>query len=173
MTRRTQGRIPPLPLRYLRLSRTERACSHEALRALLRASIHVHLSGWSRYAQRLGTAHPGDATWTWQGDIAQARAVGRAVERWRRLAPRVATCLVGAIAGQRMLARRGIPSSLVLGLRRGARTEELGAHGWLRVGDEVIIGRREMAGHHPIAHFTVSGSSVIEDRKRWGSGTIR
>jgi hypothetical protein len=168
MTRRTHGRTPPLPLRYLRLSRTERACSHEALRALLRASVHVHLMGWSRYAQRLGTAQPGDPTWTWQGDIAQARAVGRAVERWRRLAPRVATCLVGAIAGQRMLTRRGIPSSLVLGLRRGARPDELGAHGWLRVGQEVIVGRRELAGHHPIAHFTVTTSSGFADRT--GSG---
>jgi hypothetical protein len=145
-------------VRYARLPRTQRAGTLEALVELVRAYVLVRILGWSRYSKTLGTARPGDPELSWDGDRTEARAVGRAVDRWRRVAPRSATCLVRAIAGQRMLTRRGIPSALVLGLRVDGVTQTLGAHGWLRVDAEVMIGREEMAGHHPMAHF-VAGTS--------------
>lgn len=48
------------------------------------------------------------------------------------------TCLMQASAGKVMLARRGVPSTLYLGVRRGST--ELEAHAWLRVGDLAITG---------------------------------
>jgi hypothetical protein len=140
-------------LRHLRLPRAERARTREALRELLRAFVLVRILGWARCARTLGPARPGEPALTWDGDRAETLAVGRAVDRWLRIAPHAATCLVRALAGQRMLTRRGIPSALVLGLRTTSAGGELGAHGWLRVGETVVIGAHERAGHHPIAHF--------------------
>jgi hypothetical protein len=145
-------------VRYARLPRAQRAGTFEALVELVRAYMLVRILGWSRYSRTLGTAQPGDAVLTWDEDRTAARAVGRAVDRWRRVEPRAATCLVRAIAGQRMLTRRGIPSALVLGLRIYGVSQSLGAHGWLRVGAEVVIGKEEMAGHEPVAHF-VAGTT--------------
>jgi hypothetical protein len=138
-------------VRYARLPRTQRVSTVEASVELVRAYVLVRILGWSRYSRTLGTAQPGDPVLSWDGDRTEARTVGRAVDRWRWVAPRAATCLMRAIAGQRMLTRRGIPSALVLGLR--VDDEGIGAHGWLRVGAEVVIGEEEMAGHEPVAHF--------------------
>jgi hypothetical protein len=139
--------------RSRRLSRDERALAWEALRELVRAFVLVRVLGWTRYSRILGQARPGDPEWAWDGDPETPRVVGRAVERWHRLAPRAATCLIRSLAAQRMLVRRDVPSALVLGLRRDSEARSLGAHGWLRVGQEVVIGRKEMGGHHAVAHF--------------------
>jgi hypothetical protein len=154
----TRRGLPAAFVRYARLPRAQRAGTLEALVELVRAYVLVRILGWSRYSRTLGTAQPGDAVLTWDGDRTAARAVGRAVNRWRRVAPRASTCLVRAIAGQRMLTRRGIPSALVLGLRIDGVSKVLGAHGWLRVGEAIVIGREAMAGHHPVAHY-IAGTS--------------
>jgi hypothetical protein len=152
MTAATRRGLRAAVVRYARLPRTQRAGTLEALLELVRAYVLVRILGWSRYSRTLGTAQPGDAVLTWDGDrTEEARAVGRAVDRWRRIAPGATTCLIRAIAGQRMFARRGVPSALVLGLRVSGA--DMKAHGWLRVGNMITIGADEVAGHHPIAHF--------------------
>jgi hypothetical protein len=148
-------------VRYARLPRTQRAGTFEALLELVRAYTLVRILGWSRYSRTLGTARPGDPVLTWKGDRTTLWAVGRAVNRWRRVAPRATTCLIRAIAGQRMLTRRGVPSALVLGLRVAGG--DMRAHGWLRVGSLVAIGADEMAGHYPIAHFVSGPTSPDEE----------
>jgi hypothetical protein len=146
--------FPAATVRYLRLPRADRARILEALRELLRAFLLVRSLGWIRYAKTLGEAVAGEPMMTWDGDRSEARAVGRAVDRWRRVAPRSTTCLIRSIAGQRMLTRRSIPSALVLGLRVDRDQKALAAHGWLRVGSEVVIGREDMIGHVAVASFT-------------------
>jgi len=140
-------------LRLLRMPRASRRLALEALRELVVAFVQVRVRGWDSYARTLGAPLPGDPTWPWSGPTATLRDVSRAVERWSALAPRGATCLVRAVAGHRLLVRRGIPSAIVLGVRTDGRGEGLAAHGWLRVGEHVIIGAREMPGHHPVAQF--------------------
>lgn len=61
----------------------------------------------------------------------------------RRLAPS-AVCLPQALAGHWMLYRRGIPSSVCFGARRGSN-EGIQAHAWLRAGDRVILGEKTLA----------------------------
>lgn len=48
-------------------------------------------------------------------------------------------CLAQALAGRWMLKRRGIPSTVYLGVGRGRR-EWLDAHAWLRSGEVVLTG---------------------------------
>lgn len=61
------------------------------------------------------------------------------------------TCLRQALAAQRVLAHRGITSTLHLGV---TGTTGAGAHAWVSVGEEVVVGDEQRAGHVPLAAFT-------------------
>jgi hypothetical protein len=150
--RRGRGPRVRRMVRLLRLPRAVWGVTLEALRELVTAYVQVRVRGWESYARTLGPPLPGDPTWEWSGDGAVVQDVVTAVERWSTLAPRQATCLVRAVAGHRMLARRGVTSAVVLGVRTDAQAA-LAAHGWLRVGEHVVIGARERPGHRPLAQF--------------------
>lgn len=51
-------------------------------------------------------------------------------------------CLTEAITAKRMLAWRGIPSALYLGVFHEKNSSKLKAHAWLRYGNQFITGRR-------------------------------
>ena len=70
---------------------------------------------------------------------AYARRVGVSIGRISARVPWRASCLVQALAARNWLARRGIESSLFVGVRKGA-TRDLEAHAWLVSGDDVITG---------------------------------
>ena len=59
--------------------------------------------------------------------MARAQSIGWAVRAVARLTPWESACLVQAMAAKRMLRRRGIPSTLYLGLARD-ESRELEAH---------------------------------------------
>ena len=65
-------------------------------------------------------------------------------------------CLVQAMAGKAMLKRRGVTSTLYLGLAKDAEAH-LKAHAWLRCGDRILTGERELAGFTIIATFAENG----------------
>ncbi|MFV0644570.1 MAG: lasso peptide biosynthesis B2 protein [Sphingomonadaceae bacterium] len=69
------------------------------------------------------------------------RRVAWAVDRAARLVPGD-TCLVRAIAGQRVLALKGFRSDIFIGVRKNAHSP-LEAHAWLACGDYVILGLRK------------------------------
>jgi hypothetical protein len=66
----------------------------------------------------------------------------------RRL-PWHTTCLARAIAGRMMLARRGTPSTLVLGVASNGDT--FAAHAWLMAADGCVCGGREARRFRPLA----------------------
>src|SRR4051794_30770730 len=68
----------------------------------------------------------------------QAPFISYAVKRSARYVPR-ATCLTQALAAQLMLARRGLPSRLQIGVARSS-AGEFSAHAWLLWDDQVITG---------------------------------
>jgi len=79
-------------------------------------------------------------------------AVARAVRAMARRLPWDCKCLVQAAAGKRMLDRRRIPATLYLG---AAKDEEnkLIAHAWLRAGDVILAGKREMERFTVVSTF--------------------
>jgi hypothetical protein len=81
--------------------------------------------------------HPASSRVAW--------AIGAAAGRvpWR------AGCLEQAIAAKAMLRRRGIASTLYLGVTR----DPVGAHAWLRVGDVNVTGGRDVARYAVVASF--------------------
>jgi hypothetical protein len=66
------------------------------------------------------------------------RAVARAIASASRHAPWESACLVQAVTAKLMLKRRGIPSTLYLGVAR--EDDRLTAHAWLRSGYVVLTG---------------------------------
>ena len=136
-----------------RMPSARRALAGEALRELARAWALVRLRRFAEYAPGLGKSGIGDPEWEWSGDIQALRDVQWSVERLTRAALGRPTCLMKAMAGQRMLARRGIGSAIVLGVKPGATGADPTAHSWLRVGRWVVLGGDERAGHIPVTSY--------------------
>ena len=122
----------------LRLNSRETLLLLESVFWLAAARLAV-LAPFSRVAPHLGR-HMTESSYS---DIPDRqdhiRALGWALGVAGRQVPWNCKCLVLAIAGKKMLDRRGIPSTLYLGL---AKDEESGlkAHAWLRSGREIVTG---------------------------------
>ena len=105
----------------------------------------------------LGQAYPGEFVDEANHDMApQPLAEPRwALRRINKLAGGRFTCLMMAIAGKRLLDRRGLPNTLVLGVRpdKGDGDDPFGAHAWLRAGPFVVLGLEERAGHIPVTSY--------------------
>jgi hypothetical protein len=73
-------------------------------------------------------------------DTIGAPRLGWAVARTLRLLPTDSRCLMQSLVLTRLLARRGIPSSLVIGVASG---HEFGAHAWVESGGISLLPARE------------------------------
>jgi hypothetical protein len=73
---------------------------------------------------------------------ANAASISWAVETAGRIVPSGQNCLVRAIAGREMLARRGVSSQIRLGVAKSS-PERLDGHAWLECGDMIVTGEGE------------------------------
>ncbi len=86
----------------------------------------------------------------------QADAIAWAVRRMSVYTPRTSTCLVQALAAQNMLKRRGLGSTLYLGMVPGGQSATgTEAHAWLRCGTSYLTGQEEMGDFHPVACYAM------------------
>jgi hypothetical protein len=85
-------------------------------------------------------------------DVEVLRRIAWGVSKASRYVPR-ATCLTQALAGQYMLARRGIASRIRFGV--DATGAEFRAHAWLISGDRIVLGgsAQSMRGFNHLADF--------------------
>ena len=74
--------------------------------------------------------------------------VSFAIPRVGQRVPWRADCLVQALAAQQWLGRRGIPTTLVIGVRKPGPAD-FEAHAWLMAADRIVTGG-QVAGYHPI-----------------------
>lgn len=79
--------------------------------------------------------------------------VAWALDRMRRRAPWSANCLAQALAGTVMLRRRGVTSTLRLGVVKEG-TAHLQAHAWLSSGDVIVAGGQDLERFTPLATFS-------------------
>jgi hypothetical protein len=85
----------------------------------------------------------------------EAQQVGWAVTTLARYFPWDAKCLSQAVAGKWMLHRRGLPSTLYLGVERVHDGEKwLEAHAWLRCGTDFVTGEPHHERFNVLAAFT-------------------
>jgi hypothetical protein len=71
----------------------------------------------------------------------------RAVLRASRYLPGESTCLPQAMAAYRLLAQRGIPARLKIGVRKEDE-QKLSAHAWVECEGQVVIGGPDTHTHH-------------------------
>lgn len=76
----------------------------------------------------------------------------QAIQSMSRHLPWECKCLVQAISGKMMLKRRGIGSSLYLGVAK-AEGCGLAAHAWLSSGGRILLGRQGMHQYTVVAMF--------------------
>lgn len=109
-----------------------------------------------RYWSRLLGTELGDAPEQVRDCPDTAHEVGEAIRRTNRIFQGRLTCLMQAVAGKSMLNRRGIPNTLVLGVRtrRDAESElSLEAHAWLRCGSSILLGGETQDYFSVVARF--------------------
>ena len=119
---------------------------------LLRARLSVVLAPRGRL---LAAVRPAEAGRAPSGDaMARARRVALAVDRAAEYGLFTPTCLVRAIAVERLLTREGVAGAVVrIGARQGADGPEM--HAWIDIGGMVIGDRPEVAGAFtPLHDFT-------------------
>ena len=80
-----------------------------------------------------------------------------AVNATTRLIPR-STCLVRALAAQRLLARHGYPSTLHLGVARSP--DGLDAHAWLECQGATLIGAAPPGRYTPLPTPATPGTGI-------------
>lgn len=135
---------------FSRLRAADRLLLLEAVFLLGLARVLVHTVGFERFATRLGSHMAQSADEDSPFAYATATRVRWAVETAARNLPFDVICLPQAIAGKLMLRRRGIASTLYLGV---ARDPDLKAHAWLRVGRLIVTGAQARVGFSVISTF--------------------
>lgn len=141
-------------IRLGRRSWRERLLLAEALiwLAVARAAV---LSVPFRYiAPLLGSAGSDPAHELPVEEAANARQIGWSVRAAARRTPWDSNCLAQAIAAKMMLRRRGISSTLYLGVVRPVPAAALDAHAWLRCGGHILTGERGHDRYAVVASFT-------------------
>jgi hypothetical protein len=109
-----------------------------ALCALARTTVLFHVGGRravARATHRAMTA-PAPTARATPADVATVWRVYRAVHRAKRLWPGTVRCLQTALVLQEVLARRGLPATVRVGVR--LRSDDLEGHAWVEVAGWVL-----------------------------------
>jgi hypothetical protein len=133
---------------FLRLSAPERQLLIKA--ALLLAAIRLGLGLLPFHTLRHLLAKVAEApTGFRETDRSSADRIAWAVEAAGRHLPRAGTCLTQALAAQVLLARRGYPALLRIGV---VKSEEgrLEAHAWLESRGRIVIGGSGLERYIPL-----------------------
>jgi hypothetical protein len=111
-----------------------------------------------RWTTRLFALKPGEAgTAVDQSSRAVARRIGWALRAASGRSPWHSTCLAQALAGTRMLRRRGIPGTLTMGVARSTvESSGLEAHAWLSCSSVILTGADGCERYRVIAKFTLN-----------------
>lgn len=141
-------------LKFIRRSGRERLLFLEALVGLCWDKARVRCLPFRRIARGLGTAQLETPLSLPPAERALAVEISWAVQAVARHVPLRFVCLPQAIAAQRMLRRRGIASTLYLGVSPDrAKPDAIAAHAWLRAGDKIVTGEREARHQRQLASF--------------------
>jgi Transglutaminase-like superfamily len=138
---------------FARLSRREQRLLLEAFialaicRARLRAQNIEKLQAW---ATRAGNRTVAVDRLAWAVEVASRRMPG-------------ATCLCSALVLQRLLAKNGHGSELRIGVEK--KDDRFGAHAWLLLGGQVLIGASQLGNYKLLAAWQ-SETDRSESRRK-------
>ena len=124
----------------LALDRRDRIATFEALAALAATQALVRMVPPRKWRDRFGPSSPVAVSGALAKDqLEPVRRVRFAIARAARNLPTDPNCLPQALAARRMLARRGIESTLFIGAERDGKGKAH-FHAWLKVGSEWVTG---------------------------------
>jgi hypothetical protein len=115
----------------------KRRLALEILWSYVRIRRRLRRSDFQSVVRDLHAAQPGV-----EPDAIDAGRLGRAVSRTLKVLPTDSRCLMQSLVLTDMLARRGIRSSLVIGV---APTPEFAAHAWVEAAGRPLLPSREPA----------------------------
>jgi hypothetical protein len=145
--------------KFFRRSFADQALLLEALANLVVAKILIHGIPFRWLAPRLGTPMASTPMAASEEDQAVARRIGWAVEAVARHSPIRFVCFPQAVAAHWMLRRRGLSSTLYLGVRlKPEKKEMLMAHAWVRFGNRILTGFDQSRTHKTLASFAKIGN---------------
>lgn len=121
------------------LDRAQRGLLLEAAAWLGLARLGLLLVPFRRLAPWLGAHMAQSAEHVTPREAALAQEIGWAVQAMARRTPWQSACLAQAMSAKAMLRRRGVGSTLYLGVARNERGR-MTAHAWLRCGTAVVTG---------------------------------
>ena len=129
--------------RFLRLSSSDRRLFVEAAIWLGVARLALLMVPFRWITPFLGR-HMAESPQTTESEHKEiVERISRVVQTASRHMPWECKCLTQAIACKSMLKRRGLRTTLYLGVAKGSE-ENLKAHAWLRTGDLIVTGARDM-----------------------------
>jgi hypothetical protein len=141
-------------IKFWRLDPTQRLVLLEAAWTLAAVLVALRLLTFRRIAPRLGRLIDPASIKPLTGEqLQRARLIGWAVESLSHRLPWQVKCLAQAVSAKWMLQRRGLPSTLYLGVDHG-QEKWLEAHAWLCCGAEIITGERQHERFRVMASFT-------------------
>ena len=137
---------------FLKLSFEEKKIFVEAYILLAAISILVEIVPFRWFAGKLGK-HMQETTFESNAQIdTTARNTGSLIYKSVRFIPWKIKCLTQAITGKFILKRRGIISTLYLGVKK-SESKKLEAHAWLRVGNKIITGKEVYEEFTIVSYF--------------------
>lgn len=122
-------------------------------RALTLASLRVRFLPFRSLRPHLGTEGKEASPVLTAAQAAYAREVSWALSAISRRLPRPPTCLAQAAAARSVLATRGVPATVYIGVASPPPGRVVDAHAWLRCGDRIVSGRAEARRYKPIVCF--------------------
>jgi hypothetical protein len=135
-------------VRFLRLPLREKCLLAEAGFYLLVCTVMIHWVPFRYWEQRIGRKmQPLEEPALPPGQMKQVAEVRRAVRRANKLLMGLGKCFAISLTLKKMLNKRGIGSTLYLGVRKG-EPDSLLAHAWLKCGRITVYGGREAAKHY-------------------------
>ena len=130
----------------------------EAFCELCIARFKVWFVPFRRYKKELGKHMHTSPEQVAETDMRLSKRLGWAVRKAAKLTPFRSTCLVQAMAAKRMLNKRGISSTLYIGLAKDERAAKaISNHAWLRAGSDIITGYL-----NGLANYAVIGTYAEE-----------
>ncbi len=135
----------------------------EALFRSMHAFFLVRFSPRSRLARVLGKPVPlTDVEYPAHLSLARLTTAQRDIiwahEKLEKMTGNRLTCLMRSLSARAMLEASGVPAILVLGVDRGepAAAAKFGAHAWVDVRGQTVVGARQKQGHVPVAAFVLA-----------------
>lgn len=139
--------------RFFHLDRDERILFMQAYFILGYTSLMVSIIPLRRFLKRIGMQGKESTVTISSETLTELFLVEKAIKRAIKYLPWRSKCFSRAITAKLLLKRKGIPSTLYLGVAK-EDSKKMTAHAWVRCGTIIVSGKEEMPKFTPIVFFT-------------------